>query len=190
MNLIIVAGANGSGKTTFSKEFIKEYDYVYLNADDIAFNEKLSEIQAGKEFIKRVMKSIENKKNILIETTLSGKYVFKLIDFAKCNNYKVELIYVYVSTVKENIKRVDIRAKSNEGHFVPFNDIIRRYKRSLKNLCTVLKIVDFFEIYLNDIEYELIADSNYIYDEEVYSEIIKNCNSQKSGKKSEKPVTQ
>ena len=177
MNLIIVAGANGSGKTTFAKEFIKNFEYYYLNADEIMFNEKVSNIEAGKRFLKRFNKALGNKKNILIETTLSGNYVFNLINLAKQKNYRVELIYVYISVVEENIKRVEIRAKSKEGHFVPFNDIIRRYKRSLKNLCNVLNKVDFFEIYLNDIEYELIADSNFIYDEEVYSEIIENCNS-------------
>ena len=190
MNLIIVAGANGSGKTTFAKEFIKEFDYYYLNADEIMFNEKVSNIEAGKRFLKRLNEALDNKNDILIETTLSGKYIFKLINLAKRKNYKVELIYVYVSIVKENIKRVEIRAKSKEGHFIPFNDIIRRYKRSLKNLCIILNKVDFFEIYLNDIEYELIADSNFIYDEEVYGEIIENCNSQKSRKKSKKPFAQ
>ncbi len=177
MNLIIVAGANGSGKTTFAKEFIKNFEYYYLNADEIMFNEKVSSIEAGKRFLKRFNKALGNKKSILIETTLSGNYVFKLINLAKRKNYRVELIYVYISVVEENIKRVEIRAKSKEGHFVRFNDIIRRYKRSLKNLCNVLNKVDFFEIYLNDIEYELIADSDFIYDEEVYGEIIENCNS-------------
>ena len=39
MIFLIVAGANGSGKTTFAKEFIKEFShFVYLNADEIKFN--------------------------------------------------------------------------------------------------------------------------------------------------------
>ncbi|MBC7923357.1 MAG: AAA family ATPase [Ferruginibacter sp.] len=33
--LIIVAGANGSGKTTFAKDLVEETRYVFLNADEI-----------------------------------------------------------------------------------------------------------------------------------------------------------
>jgi predicted ABC-type ATPase len=32
---IIVAGANGSGKTTFAKDFVQEKAYYFVNADEI-----------------------------------------------------------------------------------------------------------------------------------------------------------
>ena len=63
MIFLIVAGANGSGKTTFAKEFIKEFsDFVYLNADEIKFNEQVSKIKAGKIFLKRLKIFIKEKK--------------------------------------------------------------------------------------------------------------------------------
>ena len=33
--LIIIAGANGSGKTTFSKQILVETGFEFLNADEI-----------------------------------------------------------------------------------------------------------------------------------------------------------
>lgn len=36
MNSYIIAGANGSGKTTFAKEFSKKKSLNFINADEIA----------------------------------------------------------------------------------------------------------------------------------------------------------
>ena len=36
--VIIIAGANGSGKTTFAKKFLETFKYEFLNADEIAKN--------------------------------------------------------------------------------------------------------------------------------------------------------
>jgi predicted ABC-type ATPase len=44
--LIIIAGANGSGKTTFSKQILAETGFEFLNADEIAKNYK-----QGKSFL-------------------------------------------------------------------------------------------------------------------------------------------
>lgn len=37
--LIILAGANGAGKTTFAHELLKEHEIKFLNADEIALKE-------------------------------------------------------------------------------------------------------------------------------------------------------
>jgi predicted ABC-type ATPase len=48
--LIIIAGANGSGKTTFSKQILAEKLFEFLNADEIEKELAVSKLQAGKEF--------------------------------------------------------------------------------------------------------------------------------------------
>ena len=35
MELIIVAGANGTGKTTFAKPYVQKLKFEFLNADEI-----------------------------------------------------------------------------------------------------------------------------------------------------------
>jgi len=53
--LYIIAGANGSGKTTFAEKFSKNEDIKFINADNIAKSYDPNDIQkykikAGKEF--------------------------------------------------------------------------------------------------------------------------------------------
>ena len=52
---IIIAGANGTGKTTFARDFQTRYPYKFINADEIAksinpqnFNQ--AKLEAGKLF--------------------------------------------------------------------------------------------------------------------------------------------
>ena len=52
--LIVVAGANGSGKPTFATQLIPETGYEFLNADEIEKNLNLpdssSKLKAGRLF--------------------------------------------------------------------------------------------------------------------------------------------
>jgi predicted ABC-type ATPase len=78
--LIIIGGANGSGKTTFSKQILAETNFEFLNADEIEKELASSKIQAGKEFFKRLDEFISANNNFIIESTLSGNYLTKVID--------------------------------------------------------------------------------------------------------------
>jgi predicted ABC-type ATPase len=74
---IIIAGANGVGKTTFALEYIKEYDLRYISADAIADrmspgNLREVAIQAGKQFFADLDESIKFGESFIVESTLSG----------------------------------------------------------------------------------------------------------------------
>jgi len=80
--IIIIAGANGVGKTTFAKPYVKNLSYKFLNADEIVKKMEAeglagAMIKAGRVFFSELNKSIEEAKNIVIETTLSGTYINK-----------------------------------------------------------------------------------------------------------------
>lgn len=81
--LIIIARANGSGKTTFSKQILAETGFEFLNADEIEKELDISKIQAGKEFFSRLYKFFREGTSFVLESTLSGNYLVKVIDKAK-----------------------------------------------------------------------------------------------------------
>ncbi len=73
--IVIIAGANGVGKTTFARAFLREYDYEFLNADEIAKslsaeNPQKKKISARKLFFQKLKNSVEDNKSLLIESTL------------------------------------------------------------------------------------------------------------------------
>jgi predicted ABC-type ATPase len=150
----IVAGPNGSGKTIFAKELIEEIHLPFLNADEIAISlspEDLRKVKvrAGKIFLEEIERHIINGKSFVIETTCAGRYLVRVINKLIENRYRVELIYIFVESVEEAIHRIDIRVKRG-GHFVPHEDIRRRFKRSKFNFWNIYRrLVDNWEIFLN-----------------------------------------
>ncbi len=180
--LYIVAGANGSGKTTFAKSFAILNNLYFINADEIAKeldSEDISKykIKAGKIFFQKFHKNLKKKRSFIVETTLSGKYLVKYIKKAKELNFHISLIYLFLETPKANILRVKNRVL-NGGHDIPTEDIMRRFYRSKDMFWNVYRnIVDEWIVYYNSNEiFEEIADKETIYDDEKYQEFLKDLN--------------
>lgn len=150
----IVGGSNGAGKTTFAKEFIQIANLTFLNADEIAKefdpdDKEGGKVKAGRVMFRRLDELIANERSFVIESTLSGLYMKKVIEQLKINDYHVSLIYVFVDSPKLAIDRVKIRVNEG-GHDVPESDIIRRYFRSKRNFWEVYrKLVDEWQMFYN-----------------------------------------
>lgn len=136
--LIIIGGANGSGKTTFSKQILAETGFKFLNADEIEKELATSKLQAGKEFFKRFDEFIETETNFILESTLSGKYLSNVIEKVKLKGYFVRIVYVFLESPEDCIQRIRLRVKLG-GHFIPNEDVIRRYYRSKANFWNIYK---------------------------------------------------
>ncbi|MBI5916175.1 MAG: AAA family ATPase [Bacteroidetes bacterium] len=135
--LIIIAGANGVGKTTFARPYVAELGYDFLNADDIA--KKLSDegepspmVAAGRVFFERLKQALDNHQDVVVETTLSGSYINKVAKRARSANYKIKLIYIFIESPEACLERVKMRIAKG-GHEVPEEDVKRRFYRSLSN---------------------------------------------------------
>jgi predicted ABC-type ATPase len=152
--LIIIAGANGSGKTTFAKMLIEETKYDFLNADEIAkeIEEGNARLKAGRIFFGNLEKWISESKNFILESTLSGNYLLKVIEKVKKAEYQVCIVYVFLESPHDCIERIKVRVKLG-GHFVPNEDVIRRYYRSKENFWNVYKMqADKWFIYFNGLQ--------------------------------------
>jgi len=176
--LYIIAGANGSGKTTFALNYKELNDLHFINADEIAKsydsnNLEKYKIKAGKEFFRQLNLSLNENKSFIVETTLSGKYLIKVIEKAKVNKFSIVLIYLFLENDSEHILRVKNRVL-NGGHNVPVEDIKRRYIRSRELFMNLYKnIVDKWILFFNgDDNYILVCEDNKIQDEELYNKFV------------------
>ncbi|RUM46519.1 MAG: hypothetical protein DSY47_07925 [Hydrogenothermus sp.] len=169
--LFIIAGANGSGKTTFAKEFCKENNLEFLNTDEIAKHCK-TDIEAGRRFLKAVREKLNQNSSFVIETTLSGKYIKPIIKEAKSKGFLIKLIYIFLSNPEENILRVRQRVLKG-GHNVPEKDIIRRYYRSKKMFREIKNLVNEWSLIFNGKDnFILVADDKSIYLPELYKTFL------------------
>lgn len=182
--LYIISGANGSGKTTFAKEFSKINELYFINADEIAKkldNKNITKykIKAGKIFFSEFKSRLALDKSFVIETTLSGKYLVEYIQKAKELDFHISLIYLFLENPQTNINRVKNRVL-NGGHHIPQDDIIRRYYRSKNMFWNIYKdLCDSWSIYYNSDEiFEKIATNDKILDNQKYEIFYKDieCN--------------
>ena len=136
---IIIAGPNGAGKTTFAREFLaKEAGVVrFVNPDLIAgglspLRPELAALAAGRLFLSELDRLAKGKNDFAFESTLSGlTYVNRLTRW-KRSGYRIELIYLRISSPRLALRRIAARVKQG-GHNVPRADVLRRFTRSLKN---------------------------------------------------------
>jgi len=158
--LFIVAGANGSGKTTFAKLLTEQYNLTFVNADEIAKeidpnNTTGGELAAGRVFFERVDELIRTEQSFALESTLSGLYLRKLIKRVKEQGYSVDLIYIFLENPKVCIGRIKERVLKG-GHHVPEHDVIRRYFRSKNNFWNIYRLLvdKWFLIYNSDLHFD------------------------------------
>ena len=157
MNLYIIAGCNGAGKTTASFTMLPEMLNCreFVNADEIAaglspFNPEGVAIQAGRLMIDRIIYLLKEGVSFAFETTLATRSYVKLIHQARKRGYFVTLLFFSLNTPEQAVRRVAKRV-SMGGHNIPEDVIRRRYSAGIKNL---------FSIYNHEVDRWMLIDNN------------------------------
>lgn len=154
-NAFIIAGPNGSGKTTFSISLIKNTKILtgtHLNADiilkayendedfkDLNPNEKHLKISALVE--DTIDSLIKEGENLILETVFSSKYKLDTFNKLKKAGYKINIVFVATKDPLINVNNVAVRYLKG-GHEVAISKIFSRYIGSLENLKVVAPLTD------------------------------------------------
>ena len=153
MQALVVAGPNGSGKTTFAREYLEQYPYPYISADVIAegLSESIEEVrlEAGKRFLGRVTEQINKRESFVVESTLSGLTFKKKIHQLKESGYEVSIVFIFLGSVEACVARIQERVRKG-GHPVPESDVRRRFARSVRNFWWEYRnLVDRWHLFYN-----------------------------------------
>jgi predicted ABC-type ATPase len=153
--IAVLAGVNGSGKSSVAGAQIRQNGGNYYNPDEFAKelrkNSSMSETEANshawREGKLRLEAAIENRTDFIFETTLGANTIPGLLAEALDEGIDVVMIYVGLDSVDRNIARVRARAQAG-GHDIPEEKIRERYTSSMANLVklaprlTELRVMD------------------------------------------------
>ena len=161
--LCIVAGPNGSGKTTTTIQLLESEwseDSLYINPDNIAqetfgdWNSPEAVLKAAHLATEKRYECLEKKMDFVFETVFSSDEKLEFVRKAKATGFFIRLFVVCTNNPSINAKRIAQRVMEG-GHEVPISKIISRYYKSIANAAQAIELVDRAYIYDNSVEDEL-----------------------------------
>lgn len=159
--LIVIAGPNGSGKTTVTTQFLHHEwsnGVLYINPDQVAedtfggWNNQDAILKAANYCTGLREKCLKEHKPFVFETVFSSQEKIDFIIRAKAEGFLIRLFYIGTSSPTINASRIAKRVIEG-GHDVPITKIISRYQKSMINCRLISGIVDRLYVYDNSIDY-------------------------------------
>lgn len=154
--LFVIAGPNGSGKTTFAQEYLpREAGTIrFVNADLIAgglspLAPGLAALASGRLVLAELDRLTAAREDFAFESTLSGlAYVGRLLRWRR-EGYFIKIVFLKLDSPALALKRIAARVLQG-GHDVPREDVLRRFSRSLENFQSRYRhLADAWELYEN-----------------------------------------
>ena len=161
--LCVVAGPNGSGKTTTTIQLLNNEwaaDSLYINPDNIAqemfgdWNSPEAVLKAAEKATQMRYECLEHGRDFVFETVFSSPEKLDFLKKAKEAGFFIRFFYVCTSDPSINVARITQRYL-NGGHEVPISKVISRYYKSLLNAEEAIAFVDRAYVYDNSIDDQL-----------------------------------
>lgn len=158
--LIVIAGPNGSGKTTITSKILRHEwmeDAVYVNPDQVAqdkfgdWNSKEAVMQAVQYCEEQREDCLLGRKSLIFETVLSSEGKVDFIRRAKEAGFFIRIFFVATSHPSINASRIAQRVMEG-GHDVPITKVISRYYKSILNCKRCAALADRVYVYDNSID--------------------------------------
>lgn len=158
--MIVIAGPNGSGKTTVTTQFLHHEwsdGVLYINPDQIAeekfggWNDSKAILDAANYCTELRNECIKLKKSFVFETVFSAQDKIEFILKAKAAGFFVRLFFIGTTSPTINASRIAKRVIEG-GHDVPISKIVSRYQKSMINCRFIAPYVDRLYVYDNSID--------------------------------------
>lgn len=157
--LAVIAGPNGSGKTTITEALLMHkwlQGCVYINPDNIAqelgdWNNYELSIKAAKQAEALREQLLKEKSSLAFETVFSAPDKVDFVKRAHEKNFYVRFFFIATSDPAINAARVTKRYLQG-GHEVPIHKIVNRYYRSIQQCADIVPFVDRLDIFDNSRE--------------------------------------
>lgn len=152
----VIAGSNGSGKTTFAREYLPREAGTarFVNADLIASGLSplapgLAALASARLVLAEVDRLAAARLDFAFESTLSGLAYVRRLRRWKEAGYFVKIVFLRIESRDLALKRIAARVRQG-GHDVPAVDVTRRFGRSLRNFDGHYRpLADAWELYDN-----------------------------------------
>ena len=158
--LIVIAGPNGSGKTSTTRLMIKHgwaEQCVYINPDEIAqtkfgdWNNPDAVRQAVEYCEEWREQLLKEHKDFIFETVLSSDGKVDFLKRAKAEGYFIRMFFICTQNPTINAARIAKRVMEG-GHDVPIQKIISRYLKAITNATRVAAFADRAYFYDNSVD--------------------------------------
>ena len=158
--LIVIAGPNGSGKTSTTRLVIKHEwaeQCVYINPDEIAQSKfgdwnDVNAVRQAVEYCEEWREQLlREHKDFIFETVLSSDGKVDFLKRAKEEGYFIRMFFICTDNPTINAARIAKRVMEG-GHDVPIQKIISRYEKAIINAIKVTQFADRAYFYDNSID--------------------------------------
>ncbi len=158
--ITVLAGVNGSGKSSLMGELLLEKGVNYFNPD--VFTRQLNKLDpslsleeangAAWNFGKEQLEAaIAKKTTYAFETTLGANTIPRLLSEAAMAGLEVVMWYCGLESPELNLRRVAARVAKG-GHDIPEEKIRARWNSSRENLIRLLPLLAEVKVFDNSVE--------------------------------------